>query len=222
MASVIASMGTWPNYLTFFNMPSGGPAHAWKKLVDSSLDWGQDLPSLRVWIERERQHIPLSTPLYLSYFGTGDPGHYGIQATPLPSFFDYRAPAVPDALQPGIYCVSASMVQGIYTDFPGPWSDELEKAYRQLIGDVERFESAMKQQGLDAVWTSLPSQEQQTWLSVFREYEQLRFTRLSHILRRRDPDAHVNHSILIYRVDANELARAMTGPPSGIIEATKD
>ncbi len=86
VATTAASLGMWPNYLAFFNMPSGGPKHAWKKLVDSSLDWGQDLPSLRVWIESEQKRNSLGVPIYLSYFGTGDPEFYGIKATLLPGF----------------------------------------------------------------------------------------------------------------------------------------
>ena len=221
LATVVASIGIWPNYLAFFNMPSGGPRNAWKKLVDSSLDWGQDLPSLRVWIESEQQRNSSGVPVYLSYFGTGDPGSYGVQATLLPGFFDFRPLAVPQSLQPGTYCISATLVQGVYTEFPGPWTNELENAYRQLMVNFEAFETATKQQGLQAVWSSLSDQERQNWATLFRQLEQLRFTRLTHFLRRREPDAHVNFSVLIYRVDADELTRAMTGPPDEIIESAR-
>jgi hypothetical protein len=39
----------------------------------------------------------------------------------------------------------------------------------------------------------------------------LRFARLCHYLRVRPPDAHVGHSILIYRLDAAEIAGATAG-----------
>src|SRR5690606_33111237 len=36
-----------PHFLAFFNPLGGGPRNGWRHLVDSSLDWGQDLPGLR-------------------------------------------------------------------------------------------------------------------------------------------------------------------------------
>ena len=44
----------FPNYLAYFNAIAGGPAHAYRHLVDSSLDWGQELPGRRTYLERAR------------------------------------------------------------------------------------------------------------------------------------------------------------------------
>ena len=43
----LESLYRWPNYLAYFNLLAGGPAHGYQHLADSSLDWGQDLPALR-------------------------------------------------------------------------------------------------------------------------------------------------------------------------------
>ncbi len=43
-------------------------------LVDSNLDWGQSLPELREWMEREQVEV-----VQLAYFGRIDPSIYGIQ-----------------------------------------------------------------------------------------------------------------------------------------------
>lgn len=69
-------LGRFPNYLAYFN-GIVTPAKAYRHLVDSSLDWGQDLPGLRHYIEKHR----LGGPVYLSYFGNGSPDYYKIPAT---------------------------------------------------------------------------------------------------------------------------------------------
>ena len=40
-----------PNYLAYFNEVAGGPARGYEHLVDSSVDWGQDLPALKRWLD---------------------------------------------------------------------------------------------------------------------------------------------------------------------------
>jgi hypothetical protein len=48
---------------------------------------------------------------------------------------------------------------------------------------------------------------------MFPIYEQARFARLCSYLRRREPNAEVNYSILIYRLSRTDLQRALEGPP---------
>ncbi len=62
----------FPNHLAYFNAIAGGPAHGYRHLVDSSLDWGQDLPGVQRYLA---QHKPAG-PVYLSYFGVGSPNYY--------------------------------------------------------------------------------------------------------------------------------------------------
>jgi hypothetical protein len=203
-----ASLVSWPNYLAFFNWPSGGPIQAWKKLNDSSLDWGQELPSLRKWIDKERTRNPQGVPFYLSYFGTGYPMFYGIDATLLPGFFDRRPMTAPVPLTPGVYCISATMLQGNYINFPAPWTAEFEKEYQGL----RRLEHVSNDSKFIGDWGRISEQQRQLWLERFRIYEQARLMRLANTLRRRVPDDHVNYGILIYRVTADELSRALDGP----------
>ncbi|MEI6421095.1 MAG: glycosyltransferase family 39 protein, partial [Lentisphaerota bacterium] len=42
----------WPNYISYFNQFAGGSKNGYKHLVDSSLDWGQDLKGLKSWLEK--------------------------------------------------------------------------------------------------------------------------------------------------------------------------
>lgn len=77
----VETFGWFPNYLAYFNgiVP---PARAYRHLVDSSLDWGQDLPGVKRYLA---QH-PSTGPAYLSYFGSASPAYYRISAIPLYSY----------------------------------------------------------------------------------------------------------------------------------------
>jgi hypothetical protein len=65
-----------PHFLAYFNAGSGGPARGWTRLVDSNVDWGQDLPALREALASRRSRGPVA----LIYFGTALPEAYGISA----------------------------------------------------------------------------------------------------------------------------------------------
>jgi hypothetical protein len=66
----------FPHYLAYFN-GIVAPKEAYRHLVYSSLDWGQDLPLVRPYIETE--HPP--QPVYLSYFGgDANPLYYHVPA----------------------------------------------------------------------------------------------------------------------------------------------
>jgi len=63
-----------PHYLSYFNQFAGGPAGGPRYLIDSNIDWGQDLPGLK----REMDKLGLKE-VGLLYFGHADPKLYGIQ-----------------------------------------------------------------------------------------------------------------------------------------------
>lgn len=76
----VGTIRAHPDELAYANELSGGPATLWRKLADSSVDWGQDLPALA----REIGKAPLRR-LYLGYFGTADPAAYGLRYHTIPS-----------------------------------------------------------------------------------------------------------------------------------------
>jgi hypothetical protein len=86
---------------------------------------------------------------------------------------------------------------------------EFEKEYQQL----RPVESMMilyqndpaKRQSLFSEVTA------ETLTAAWKRYEQLRFARLCHYLRVREPDAVIGYSIFIYRLDAAELKGALGG-----------
>ena len=78
----LSCMVTYPGYLTFFNEIAGGPKNGHKILLDSNLDWGQDLKSLKAWmVERGVQNIQF---LYFGFYDAAAPRYYGINALFLP------------------------------------------------------------------------------------------------------------------------------------------
>ena len=73
---LIPSVLIFPNYLSYFNLASGGPRNGHRWLIDSNLDWGQDLPVLKEYMERKGIKA-----IKLGYFGRVDPKIYGINYT---------------------------------------------------------------------------------------------------------------------------------------------
>jgi hypothetical protein len=205
--TMIESLLAWPNYLAFFNQLVGSSRNGYRYLVDSSLDWGQDLPDLQQWLVKNLAPAN-GTPVYLSYFGTGDPKFYGINALLLPSYPDL-APAQTFPLQGGIYCLSATMLQGVYSRFHPPWTSANETLYGQTRTEVNRWNlTANDSASRDRLLQEHGSANWDTCISLYGE---LRLARLCVYLRHRIPDAEVNYSILIYHLSDTEVQQAIGG-----------
>ncbi len=70
---VISALWIQPHYLSYFNEAVGGPKDGYKYLRDSNIDWGQDLPALAEYMNKNGVD-----KIVLEYFGEGDPSLYGI------------------------------------------------------------------------------------------------------------------------------------------------
>jgi hypothetical protein len=106
------TLRTHPHHLAYFNEIAGGPANGWRLLVDSNLDWGQDLERLAVWMRTNR--VPR---LKLSYFGSADPAYYGIDSSALPGYTSPHAAHLTREISPGdILAVSVTNLQGVYLE----------------------------------------------------------------------------------------------------------
>ena len=97
-----------PYYLSYFNAAAGGPEQGGRILIDSNIDWGQDLIRLQEWLAAN----PIAH-VKLSWFGTADPAYYGIPYEPLPGVprhFDlwWNVPFDRDHPAPGLYAISVS------------------------------------------------------------------------------------------------------------------
>jgi hypothetical protein len=106
------TLSVHPHALAYFNETVGGPANGWRVLVDSSLDWGQDLARVEPWMRRHG-----ITRYKLSYFGSASPVYHGITGEMLPGYSSPRVPHVTREVRPGdVLAVSATNVQGIYIE----------------------------------------------------------------------------------------------------------
>jgi hypothetical protein len=127
--TILATAQISPHYLAYFNWISGGPDRTPARLIDSNLDWGQDLVALRQWC---RDHLG-EEEIGLAYFGQINPSMFTLRGDPFPWFLPpvqpgtirpmERDPSLPapkligpaPRLTPGYYAVSATLVHGL------PW-----------------------------------------------------------------------------------------------------
>jgi len=74
----LGSFGVGPRYLEYFNEVAGGPEGGHRWLIDSNLDWGQDLIRLSDYMKAKDLEW-----INLVYFGRVDPRVYGVRFAPL-------------------------------------------------------------------------------------------------------------------------------------------
>jgi len=124
----VGAVMIFPHPLAYFNELVGGPEEGYRYLVDSNLDWGQDLKRLARY---QREHA--LGKIYLAYFGTADPDYYGIEYECMPS---YGWLACADAPTPhsGTLAVSATCLQGGCTEDPAVYRWLLDEEPIAKIG----------------------------------------------------------------------------------------
>jgi len=94
-----SSLSIHPHYLAYFNELAGGPTRAHRYVVESNLDWGQDLGTLARYLQARG-----NPPVQLAYFGPERPESYGINATRLRGCEPVT----------GVVAVSATLLRGVY------------------------------------------------------------------------------------------------------------
>ncbi len=142
--AVASSLWVYPHSLSYFNELAGGPANGSAHLLDSNIDWGQDLLFLRDWM---KEH-PEARPLHLAYFGFFDPRAAGIEFTlPPPGPASPEEASSPQGQEigphPGWYAVSVAMMRGCEFGIPDgkggyPWFHLNTFSYFQRFQPVAR------------------------------------------------------------------------------------
>jgi 4-amino-4-deoxy-L-arabinose transferase-like glycosyltransferase len=79
------SASIYPDYLAFFNAAAGGPGRGPEYLVDSNIDWGQDVKKLVHWLD---QHGTRRARVH--YFGNAILTYYGVQEVGMPEPLDQK------------------------------------------------------------------------------------------------------------------------------------
>jgi hypothetical protein len=181
VATAASAFWIHPHYLAYVNLISGGPDRVPARLIDSNLDWGQDLVGLREWC---RKRIP-NERIGLAYFGQINPNIFAARGDEFAWFIppikpDRFEPMQPNPgnqaglligpakrLTPGYYAVSATLLYGLKWRFYDP-----TPAWRMAW---------------DPQWSVLDHA-----FGYFRQFT---------------PIDHVGHSIYIYHLSAEDVAR---------------
>jgi len=101
VATLAASVATYPDYLSYFNSFAGGKDGGYRYTAEGNVDIGQDLIQLARYLEDAGEdHIQLL------YFGSVDPALYGI---------DFEIPV--ELPKPGLLAVSVSLYHMPYLMF---------------------------------------------------------------------------------------------------------
>jgi 4-amino-4-deoxy-L-arabinose transferase-like glycosyltransferase len=183
-STVVATLLIHPHYLAYFNWASGGPDRVPARLIDSNLDWGQDLVRLRDWWEKT---IP-GEPLGLVYFGQINPSIFAVRGEgfrwflppPLPGTMRPMASAnlalerPAKQLTPGYYAVSATALYGL------PW----------------RYYDPAPPEDVPAAWLPAWNVWKEGGYSYFR-----RFTPIG---------PPIGHSIHVFYLNEQDVARVAT------------
>ncbi|HXC01906.1 MAG TPA: hypothetical protein VNU49_04580 [Opitutaceae bacterium] len=195
----------YPQMLAYFNQFAGGPRNGYHILVDSSYEWGQDLPAVEKWVARRASQPGPKPPVYFSYFGSGLLRPFKLdEVILLPSYFD-QPRQYQLTLHPGTYIISATMLESVYND-PGygPWCASYENAYQSMTSQIDQ----LKQRHDTATFV------QWAKTGVMQGYDDLRLARLCAYLRKREPDERITYGVFVYELNQAQLDEALLGPPA--------
>lgn len=207
VGSAVECFRASPHYLAYFNgIVTRSQAH--RVLVDSNLDWGQDLPGLAKWLRQHaRDPAVREGRVFLSYFGTSDPRSYGIESVNIPT--DYATGPFLPSVRGGVFCISATNLANVYGRFPGEWNSNYEQLYAATQSklmqihqseDGETFNERLLRQDPEAI-------------QLIETNELLAGSRLIAFLRHRQPVDRIGYSILIYHLTDRDVHTALFGRP---------
>ena len=176
-----------PHLLGYFNETVGGWRNGHRFLVESNLDWGQDLLRL----EERLRHEPRETTVWIAQ--AGDP--------PLPRGLSHRGlhwlrgkgshmPS-PEPMTSGLYVVSATELLGVYQPLARveTWRDPRWITQYEQLAQEARFRPTVATNEPDA-------------------FEALRRLRLIARLSQREPDERVGTSLFLFRLSDAQIAEA--------------
>lgn len=100
---IVSVSSVYPHFLAYFNELIGGPSNGYKYVVDSNLDWGQDLKRLKTWVDENNVNR-----IFIDYFGGADARYYFGD-----KYNSWSGQRTKDQLPKGSYlAVSATLLQG--------------------------------------------------------------------------------------------------------------
>ena len=133
--NVGSALAIHPHPLAYFNELAGGPSNGYKYMLDSNLDWGQDLPALKKYIDEHKVE-----KIKFSYAGTANPAYYGICYDRLlgvdgytfdPEFDQTKLPSCGPT--DGVIAISVTCLQNIRGFYPNASYDWLKQFQPEAV-----------------------------------------------------------------------------------------
>jgi 4-amino-4-deoxy-L-arabinose transferase-like glycosyltransferase len=114
--TAVVSLSAAPYYIAYFNIPSRLRCRPHLMLVDSNLDWGQDLRRLKAYLDRHGIRS-----VKLAYFGNASPRHLGLNHERLPGAniygnFEPEWKLAQDVKSGDYVAISATILSGVLFD----------------------------------------------------------------------------------------------------------
>lgn len=110
----------------YFSPLAGGPKAAYLWFIDSTVDWGADLPELAAWQRSVLARDPAAR-FFTGHLGVHEISAYGV----LGAVLNDRQPL--ENLRGGVYVLSASALTMGYVFQPGPYTVADELAYQTAL-----------------------------------------------------------------------------------------
>jgi hypothetical protein len=139
---VASTLMAYPNYLAYFNEAAGGSKNGRSILVDSNLDWGQDLKALKNWMTHNQ-----IGKIQFAYFGTADPAYYKIDSVYLPGSVFVTDEGIHWHERPRYVAMSETLLAGLYLDKPDRYAAFRQREPVAIIGhSIRVFKLADEEQ----------------------------------------------------------------------------
>jgi len=112
----------WRQPIAWFNALWGGPMNGYRIMVESSLEWGGDLPQLAAW-ETELRTRDTQSPVYVCLLGPPGFEHVGVHAADMAYAFELGR------VGPGYFIFDATRLEGGPSSIYGSWTDAMARAW---------------------------------------------------------------------------------------------
>ncbi len=104
--STLSGLWIYPHSLSYFNELAGGPRMGHEYLLDSNMDWGQDLLYLKTWLDDH----PQASPVYVTCNSCAGLRFFGIDCEEVSNELSGALGAEALGNSPGWYAVSVNFL----------------------------------------------------------------------------------------------------------------
>jgi hypothetical protein len=137
VCSVGSSLWVYPHSMSYFNELVGGPERGHEHLINSNIDWGQDLLYLKDWCTEHPEAKPMAMACW-SFFDARVAGLEFTLPPPWPRIPGVREDIPPEQQgpRPGWYAVSVNVLRGDRSPLPdgrGGWTLYREHSYGYFL-----------------------------------------------------------------------------------------